>query len=293
VEIAKRHLIRKQIAEHGLAKFDVRFEDAALLKMVREYTQEAGVRSLERNIAKVCRKLAKEIVFAMSGGVTLKMKEHSFTVSENRVEEFLGVPKYRSMDLLRAGKIGSIIGLAWTSVGGDILHVDVTMMKGQEKLTLTGQLGDVMKESAQAALSYLRTNAARFGIADDAFEKREIHIHLPEGAIPKDGPSAGITMTMAMLSLLIGKAPESDLAMTGEITLLGDVLAIGGLNEKLLAARRHGIKRVLIPADNMKDLPEVPKKILKGLKLIPVATIDEAIPHVFGKGVVKTRVKNG
>jgi ATP-dependent Lon protease len=287
VEIAKRHLVPKQIAEHGLGGFDVRFEDAALLKMVREYTQEAGVRNLERGIATVCRKMAKEIVFTMSGGATRKKAHMSFTITEPRVEGFLGVPKFRSKDLLRIGKVGSVIGLAWTSVGGDILHVDVTMMKGQEKLTLTGQLGDVMKESAQAALSWLRTNAARLGVAEDAFEKREIHIHLPEGAIPKDGPSAGITMTMAMLSLLLGRAPMGDVAMTGEITLLGDVLAIGGLNEKLLAARRHGLMRVLIPKDNEKDLAEVPKKILKGLKLIPVATIDEAIPHVFGKNVLK------
>ncbi|MBR9979176.1 MAG: endopeptidase La, partial [Bacteroidetes bacterium] len=212
-----------------------------------------------------------------------------FAVSAARAEDFLGVPRYRSKDLLRAGKVGSVIGLAWTSVGGDILHVDVTMMKGQEKLTLTGQLGDVMKESAQASLSYLRSNAAVFGIAADAFEKKEIHIHLPEGAIPKDGPSAGITMTMAMLSLLLDKPPATDLAMTGEITLLGDVLAIGGLNEKLLAARRHGLKRILIPRDNQKDLPEVPNKILKGLKIIPIATIDEAVPHVFGKDVLKKK----
>jgi ATP-dependent Lon protease len=204
-------------------------------------------------------------------------------VTPERVEEYLGVPKYRSRRLARAGKVGSMIGLAWTSVGGDILHVDVSMMKGQEKLTRTGQLGDVMKESAQAALSYLRSNADRLGIAEDAFEKRELHIHLPEGAIPKDGPSAGITMIMAMLSLLLGKAPQPDIAMTGEITLHGDVLAIGGLNEKLLAARRHGIQRVLIPEDNAKDLADVPKKILRGLKIIPVATVDEAIPHVFGK----------
>ena len=287
LEIAKRHLLPKQIAEHGLGAFDVRFDDEAIMKIIREYTQEAGVRNLERSIATVCRKLAKEVVFAMSGSATRKKAEApSFGVDPKRVELFLGVPKFRSKDLVRIGKIGSIIGLAWTSVGGDILHVDVTMMKGQEKLTLTGQLGDVMKESAQAALSYLRTNADRLGIAADAFEHREIHIHLPEGAIPKDGPSAGITMIMAMLSLLLRKPPAADIAMTGEITLLGDVLAIGGLNEKLLAARRHGLVRVLIPKDNAKDLPEVPKKILQGLKIIPVATVDEAIPHVFGNDIL-------
>jgi ATP-dependent Lon protease len=290
VEIARRHLIPKQIAEHGLKQYGVTFEEEALLKIIREYTQEAGVRNLERKIADICRKMAKEIVFSLGRrGGKRKQESPSFAVSATRAENFLGVPKFRSKDLLRTGKVGSVIGLAWTSVGGDILHVDVTMMKGEEKLTLTGQLGDVMKESAQAARSYLRSNAPVFGIADDAFEKKEIHIHLPEGAIPKDGPSAGITLTMAMLSLLLGKPPESDIAMTGEITLLGDVLAIGGLNEKLLAARRHGIKRILIPRDNQKDLPEVPKKILKGLKIIPVATIDEAIPHVFGKDVLKKK----
>ncbi|MBN1447597.1 MAG: endopeptidase La [Bacteroidetes bacterium] len=283
LEIAKRHLMQKQIAEHGLQGFNVRFEDDALMRIIREYTQEAGVRNLERSIATVCRKLAKEIVFTMSGSASRKKAEKDlFTVTPERVEEYLGVPKYRSRRLTRTGKVGSMIGLAWTSVGGDILHVDVSMMKGQEKLTLTGQLGDVMKESAQAALSYLRSNAERLGIAEDAFEKRELHIHLPEGAIPKDGPSAGITMIMAMLSLLLGKAPQPDIAMTGEITLHGDVLAIGGLNEKLLAARRHGIQRVLIPEDNAKDLADVPKKILRGLKIIPVATVDDAIPHVFG-----------
>jgi ATP-dependent Lon protease len=284
LEIAKRHLIRKQIDEHGLKEFDVHFEDDALMKIIREYTQEAGVRNLERSIATICRKLAREIVFNMAGRATrAKTDKAAFTVTEKRVEKFLGVPKHRSKELARKGKVGSMIGLAWTSVGGDILHVDVTMMKGTEKLTLTGQLGDVMKESAQAALSFLRSNAERFGIAADAFEKRELHIHLPEGAIPKDGPSAGMTMALAMLSLLLEKEPLPDIAMTGEITLHGDVLAIGGLNEKLLAARRHGIARVLIPFDNKKDLQEVPAKIKKGLKIIPVATVDEAIPHVFGK----------
>ncbi|MCB2204636.1 endopeptidase La [bacterium] len=284
LEIAKRHLIAKQVQEHGLADFGVKFEDDALMKIIREYTQEAGVRNLERNIATLCRKLAREIVFKFAGKATAAKKDpRAFVVDEKRVEKFLGVPKHRAKELARKGKVGSMIGLAWTSVGGDILHVDVSMMKGQEKLTLTGQLGDVMKESAQAALSYLRSNAERLGIATDAFEKKEIHIHLPEGAIPKDGPSAGITMTLAMLSLLLGKEPEPDIAMTGEITLHGDVLAIGGLNEKLLAARRYGIKRVLIPQDNKKDLPEVPIKIRRGLKIIPVSTIDQAIPHIFGK----------
>ncbi|PLX28879.1 MAG: endopeptidase La [Ignavibacteria bacterium] len=287
LEIAKRHLLQKQILEHGLGDFKVVFEDDAIMRIIREYTQEAGVRNLERSIATICRKLAREIVFTRNGPADKKTGKRKPiqvpSVTPERVEKFLGVPRHRSKELLREGKVGSMIGLAWTSVGGDILHVDVTMMKGQEKFTLTGQLGDVMKESAQASLSYLRSNAQRLGIPEGAFENREIHIHLPEGAIPKDGPSAGITMTLAMLSLLLNKSPQSDIAMTGEITLHGDVLAIGGLNEKLLAARRHGIKRVLIPMDNKKDLPEVPAKIRRGLKIIPVATIDAAIPHVFGK----------
>jgi len=285
LEIAKRHLVTKQIAEHGLGEFNVRFEDDALMKIIREYTQEAGVRNLERSIATVCRKLGKEIVFSMSGKATRKKQEEEdrFAVTPERVEKFLGVPKHRVRKPLREGRVGSMIGLAWTSVGGDILHVDVSAMKGEEKLTLTGQLGDVMKESAHAARSYLRSNADKLGIPEDAFHKRELHIHLPEGAIPKDGPSAGITMIMAMLSRLLEKPPQSDIAMTGEITLHGEVLPIGGLSEKLLAARRHGIKRVIIPEENEKDLAEVSKKILRGLKIIPVATVDEAIPHVFGK----------
>jgi ATP-dependent Lon protease len=284
LEIAKRHLLKKQIVEHGLASFDVRFEDEALMKIIREYTLEAGVRNLERNIATICRKLAREVVSAADPKRRKNGGDPSFIVSVQRIEGFLGVPKYRSKQYHKVGIVGSMTGLAWTSVGGEILRVGVTMMKGTEKLTLTGQLGDVMKESAQAALSYLRSNAERLGISDDAFEKKEIHIHLPEGAIPKDGPSAGITMTLAMLSAILQKTPDGDIAMTGEIDLHGNVLAIGGLNEKLLAAQRHGITRVIIPRDNEKDLKEVPKRILKGLTILPVASIDEAIPLVFGDG---------
>jgi ATP-dependent Lon protease len=175
-----------------------------------------------------------------------------------------------------------VTGLAWTSAGGEILYVDVSVMKGPEKLTLTGQLGDVMKESAHAGLSYLRSHATELGLSPDFFEKQEIHIHLPEGAIPKDGPSAGITMIMAMLSALSKKAPKGDVAMTGEITLHGDVLPIGGLNEKLLAAQRHGVRTVIIPDDNLKDLKEISGKVTKGLVIVPVKTVAEAIPYVFG-----------
>jgi ATP-dependent Lon protease len=279
LEIAKRHLIAKQIAEHGLKKHRVVFDDAAVMRIIREYTLEAGVRNLERDIATVCRKIAKRVVAQQAAG-TSSARKGVTRVNTAMVEECLGVPKQRPKKITE-GAIGSVIGLAWTSVGGEILRVDVALMHGQEKLTLTGQLGDVMKESAHAALSYIRSHAEELGVPAGFTEKREIHIHLPEGAIPKDGPSAGLTMTMAMLSAIKREKARGDVAMTGEITLHGDVLAIGGLNEKLLAAKRYGIKKVLIPQDNEPDLREVPKKILDGLVLVPVRTIDEAIPHVF------------
>jgi ATP-dependent Lon protease len=279
LEIAKRHLIAKQIAEHGLKKHRVVFDDAAVLRIVREYTLEAGVRNLERDIATVCRKIAKRVVAQQAAGGS-KRPTGVTRVNAAMVEEFLGVPKQRPKKITE-GAIGSVIGLAWTSVGGEILRVDVALMHGQEKLTLTGQLGDVMKESAHAALSYIRSHAEELGVPPGFTEKREIHIHLPEGAIPKDGPSAGLTMTMAMLSAIKREKARGDVAMTGEITLHGDVLAIGGLNEKLLAAKRYGIKTVLIPHDNEPDLREVPKKILDGLVLVPVRSIAEAIPYVF------------
>ena len=287
LEIARRHLVKKQIAEHGLTPYKIKFEKDALATIIREYTMEAGVRSLERNIATVCRKLARDVV--SSGRMSAKPNGKPVEVTATMVSTYLGVPKVRHKQLEQVGRIGSIVGLAWTSVGGDILKVDVTMMPGTEKLTLTGQLGDVMKESAQAALSYLRSHFSELGYPENIFEKKEIHIHLPEGAIPKDGPSAGITMTMAMLSMLRGVAPKGDIAMTGEITLHGELLAIGGLNEKLLAARRHGVKRVIIPKENEKDLVEISPLVTRGLKILPVSTIDEAIPLVFGPGRITGR----
>jgi ATP-dependent Lon protease len=205
------------------------------------------------------------------------------------VEKYLGVPKYENLKISAKERpnIGSVYGLAWTSMGGDILNVDVTVMKGKNKLTLTGQLGDVMKESAAAGLSYIRSNSERFGIPDNYFEDKEIHIHLPEGAIPKDGPSAGITMIMAMLSAITKTPALPEVAMTGEITLRGKVLPIGGLNEKLLAALRSGLKTILIPADNKKNLSEISKDITSNLKLITIKNVDEAIEHVFGTKSIK------
>jgi ATP-dependent Lon protease len=281
LEIAKRHIIPKQIGAHGLKPAQIEFRDAAVMKIIQEYTRESGVRNLERDIASVCRKAAKDIVVA--GPAKKKKKPVKIDVTPEEIERYLGVPKFRQRDNVIEPHVGSVTGLAWTSVGGDILHVDVTIMKGHERLVLTGQLGDVMKESAQAALSYLRSNEKQFKLPANFFAKKEIHIHLPEGAIPKDGPSAGITMAMALLSAVSGRAARGDVAMTGEITLRGEVLAIGGLNEKLLAAKRNGITTVLIPKENVKDLAEIPQTVKEGLAIVPIARAEEALPHVFGK----------
>jgi ATP-dependent Lon protease len=291
-EIAKRHIVPKQIGEHGLSEKNVLIEDSAITKIIQEYTREAGVRNLEREIASVCRKVAKEMVLARRKNghhkIAGKRKKQRvlhdrIVVTPEKVETYLGVPKFRKKEAERERRVGSVTGLAWTSVGGDILNVDVTIMRGAERLTLTGQLGDVMKESAQAALSYIRSNAKTFGIGPEFYKNREIHIHLPEGSIPKDGPSAGITMAMAIISAASNRAARNDIAMTGEITLRGNVLPIGGLNEKLLAAQRSGIKTVLIPKDNVKDLAEIPQLVKDGLTIIPVEKIEEAIKHVFGQ----------
>lgn len=279
-EIARRHIIPKQLKEHGLSGLSVKISDDSIEKLINEYTREAGVRNLEREIASVCRKVAKDIVLAKQKNGK-KSAQHAVAVSPVKVEEYLGVPKFKKRPRPESSRVGSVTGLAWTSVGGEILNVDVTVMKGQERLTLTGQLGDVMKESAQAALSYLRSNAKKLGLDPAFYKGKEIHIHLPEGAIPKDGPSAGITMAMAMYSALSGKPARADVAMTGEITLRGEVLGIGGLNEKLLAAQRSGISTVLIPQENVKDLTEIPAKVKEGLSIKPIDQIEEAIPYVF------------
>jgi ATP-dependent Lon protease len=279
-EIARRHIILKQFQEHGLDEKSIVFEDKAIMKVIREYTREAGVRNLEREIASICRKLAKELVLLKRKNGT-NSKRRKVVVTEAKAEEFLGVSKFRQKSAERGRRVGSVTGLAWTNVGGDILNVDVTIMRGVEKLTLTGQLGDVMKESAQAALSYIRANAKKLAVDTEFYKGREIHIHLPEGAIPKDGPSAGLTMAMAIVSAASGRPARNDVALTGEITLRGNVLPIGGLNEKLLAAQRSGIKTVLIPKENLKDLVEIPEKVKEGLKILAVDSIEEAMKHVF------------
>jgi ATP-dependent Lon protease len=278
IQIAKRHIIPKEMSEHGLNAKAIKFSDKVILKIIREYTKEAGVRNLERELTSVIRKLTKDVFVKNS-------KSKSIIVNEGMIEKYLGVPKYEDIKITGKQKriIGSVYGLAWTSLGGDILGVDVTVMKGKNKLTLTGQLGDVMKESAQAGLSFIRSNSDKFGIPENYFEDKEIHIHLPEGAIPKDGPSAGITMIMAMLSAITKTPALADVAMTGEITLRGKVLPIGGLNEKLLAALRSGLKTVLLPVDNKKNLSEISKDITNNLKIVTIKNVDDAIEYVFGK----------
>lgn len=277
IEIAKKHIIPKQIKEHGLDKMDLSFEEKAISKIITQYTREAGVRNLEREVASILRKTAKDLVSIKDK----KKDKQSIVIDEAKVEKYLGVPKFKNRYAEEKKRIGSVMGLAWTSVGGELLPVDCTVMSGVEKLNLTGHMGDVMKESAQAALSYIRSNAKLLKIKENFYRKKEIHIHLPEGAIPKDGPSAGITMAMAIYSAITGKSPSAGVAMTGEITLRGKVLAIGGLTEKLLAAKSNGIKLVLIPKENENDLIEIPKAVTDGLKIIPVETIGDAVPYVF------------
>jgi ATP-dependent Lon protease len=282
LEIAKRHILPKQLEAHGLNNKNVEIIDSAIHKIITEYTREAGVRNLERELASVCRKLARDIVVKESSNGKKKLPK--VVVDENKIEDYLKVPRYRHLRHDTEKRVGSVTGLAWTSVGGDILTVDVTLMNGTGKLTLTGQLGNVMKESAQAALSYIRSKAKDLNINPNFFTGKEVHIHLPEGAIPKDGPSAGITMAMAMYSAVSGRKASNDVAMTGEITLRGNILPIGGLMEKLLAAKRNDIKTVLIPAGNEIDLKEIPEKVKEGLKIVTISHIEDAIPYVFPNG---------
>lgn len=274
LEIAKRYLVPKQIKKNGLAGKGVKLSDAVLRKVISEYTREAGVRTLEKTIAKILRKVAYEVV----GG-----SETTPKVTVKNLSNYLGAPIYLEQEREKAAQVGLVCGLAWTSVGGVVLPCETTTMTGTGKLSLTGSLGKVMQESGQAALSYIRHNAKELGIADDFYKTLDIHVHLPEGATPKDGPSAGITMTLAIVSALTNKKVRSDLAMTGEITLRGRVLPIGGLKEKLLAALRYGIKEVFIPHGNIKDLEEMPASVIEGLKITPVKTMDDVLARAFVK----------
>lgn len=268
LHIAMEHLIPKQLEKHGITNEQLSFSKKAIWKIAHNYTKEAGVRQLEREIGNICRKAAKEL---------LTTEKEKIIVTDRNLHKFLGKEKYSYQMANAAPEVGIVRGLAWTSVGGDTLQIEVNVMPGKGEIMLTGQLGDVMKESARAGISYIRSVSKKYAIAEDFFEKHDIHVHIPEGAVPKDGPSAGITMATAMLSAVTGKKVRADLAMTGEITLRGRVLPIGGLKEKLLAAKNAGIQTVLIPKENTADVEELSSEITKGLEIIPVETMEEVL----------------
>ncbi len=274
LRIADGFLIPKQLEQNGFKSGDIQLTDGAIFEIIRRYTREAGVRNLERIIASLCRKIARE-------RLKKKLKGKKYQVSAQSVAKFLGTPKYRYGLAEENDEIGLATGLAWTEVGGELLQIEVSLMPGSGKLTITGKLGDVMQESAQAALSYVRTRAKVLGLEEDFYQKLDIHIHVPEGAIPKDGPSAGITMATSLVSALIKTPVKHHLAMTGEITLRGRILPIGGLTEKLLAAKRGNITHVLVPKDNERDLNDVPTKIRKSLKIDLVNHMDEVLGHAL------------
>lgn len=268
LHIAMKHLVPKQLKKHGLTEEQVSISKSAIWKIARNYTKEAGVRQLERTIGEICRKAAREIY---------EEKKSRIRVTDRNLEKYLGKEKYSYNMINETDEVGIVRGLAWTSVGGDTLEIEVNIMPGKGETLLTGQLGDVMKESAKTGISYIRSVGTSYGIAEDFFEKHDIHIHIPEGAVPKDGPSAGITMATAMISAITNRKVRADVAMTGEITLRGRVLPIGGLKEKLLAAKTAGVKTVLVPEKNMRDVSEIAAEITKGLEIIPVTYMDEVL----------------
>jgi ATP-dependent Lon protease len=269
LEIARQYLVKKQREQTGLSEKNVVFKDDAILEIIRYYTREAGVRNLEREIGNVCRKVARKVVKAGA--------KHREEISAANIADFLGVAKFRDSEVHEKSEVGLVTGLAWTEVGGSILTTEVQVLDGKGKLTITGQLGDVMQESAQAALAYIRSKAHALGLSREFYRNMDIHLHVPEGAIPKDGPSAGITMATALASALAKIPVRRDIAMTGEITLRGKVLPIGGLKEKLLAALRAGIFETILPRANEKDLSELPDNIKNSMKLRFVDTMDEVL----------------
>ena len=274
LSIAKQYLVSKEMEANGLTKENISFTDGALLKIVRNYTREAGVRGLQREIASICRKVARKVV-------TEGFKSH-VKVTSNSIEKYLGVEKYRHGDLRHEDKIGLTVGLAWTEVGGELLNIESTVMRGTGRLTLTGKLGDVMQESAQAALTYVRSRARELGLDENFYRKMDVHVHVPEGAIPKDGPSAGIAMATSIASSLLNRKVKCDIAMTGEITLQGRVLPIGGLKEKLLAAHRAQVKTVVIPRENKKNLEDdIPANVLREIEIILVDSMDEVLERAL------------
>jgi ATP-dependent Lon protease len=273
VNIAMRYLLPKQIKNNGLKKTEIAVADSAVRDIVRYYTREAGVRALEREISKICRKVVKTIV--------LKKRDAKIAVNARNLDKFLGVRRYTFGMAEKENQVGQVTGLAWTEVGGELLTIECAIMPGKGNIIRTGSLGDVMKESVEAARSVVRARSRRLGIKDEAFEKFDIHVHVPEGATPKDGPSAGCAMTTALVSSYTGIPVRCDVCMTGEITLRGEVLAIGGLKEKLLAAIRGGVKIALIPEENVKDLAEMPDNIKNKIEIIPVRWIDQVLERAL------------
>ena len=268
LHIAREHLVPKQKEANGIREEQLSIDDAALMELISGYTKEAGVRNLERKIGQICRKTARRI---------LEDKQKQIRVTAENLEEFLGKQKFNYQKANKEAEVGIVRGLAWTSVGGDTLQIEVNIMPGKGEFLLTGQLGDVMKESAQTGISYIRSVAERYGIPKEFFRENDIHIHIPEGAVPKDGPSAGITMAAAMVSAMTDVPARADVAMTGEITLRGRVLPIGGLKEKLLAAKKAGIRTVLVPAGNRPDVEEMDREITEGLELCFMDTMDQVL----------------
>jgi ATP-dependent Lon protease len=279
VQIAKRYLVPRELDNHGLTKEHLTFSEAVLKRIIRDYTRESGLRNLDREIATICRKVARKVATG---------KRKSTTIKAGTLHHYLGPVKYLPELVERTAQVGVVPGLAWTAAGGSLLFVEVSSMPGKGRLTLTGSLGEVMKESVKAAMTNIRADHQRLGIEKDVFDKTDFHVHVPAGATPKDGPSAGITIATAIASLLMQKPVRSRLGMTGEITLHGQVLPIGGLKEKSLAAYRAGIRQVIIPKDNEKDLVEIPDEVRKNIKFIPVKHIKEvfevALPGVMKKG---------
>ena len=285
IEIARRHLIPKQVERHGLKDGEWSISDEALRDIVRLYTREAGVRNLEREIANLTRKAVKEILLAVADGKSVETRkegeEHKVKVTRRNLAKYAGVPKYRHGEADSEPLTGVVTGLAYTDTGGELLSIETAVMPGKGRRTITGQLGDVMQESVQAAVSYVRSRATEFGIEPPLFEKRDLHVHVPEGAIPKDGPSAGIAIATSIVSALTGISVRHDIAMTGEVTLRGRVLPIGGLKEKLLAALRGGMTTVLIPKENEKDLADIPENVKRKLTIIPVVMVGEVLEHAL------------
>jgi ATP-dependent Lon protease len=269
VNIAQRYLISKQMESNGLKEGELVIREAVLRDIIRHYTREAGVRNLEREIAKICRKVVKEIL--------LKDSAKHRTVTSKNLEKYLGVKRFRYGIAEESDQVGQVTGLAWTEVGGELLTIEAALVKGKGHLNQTGQLGDVMKESIQAAMTVVRSRSQMLGLSAGFYQEQDIHIHVPEGATPKDGPSAGIGMCTALVSALTSIPVKASVAMTGEITLRGEVLPIGGLKEKLLAASRGGIRTVIIPHENEKDLAEIPKNVVQNLEILPVRWIDEVL----------------